>query len=363
MRVETLRTTLKTLSVALFPLTVATFALALRFPDATENFYSNSIYPLVARGFALVNRASFSLAEPIAAVAVLAWLVGTFWIARRRERRLVRSLMWVMGTGGILVALFLGLWGLNYARPSLAVRSELHADGVSAGEVLAAGQTAAEVATSLYAKLEPQRRPTELPFSFDTLNRELDEAFERIALPGDSIDFDPTPAKPLASSKLFSYLGISGIFVPFTGEPSVNALQPDAALPIVVAHEKAHQRGVTHEGEANFAAFLACAHESSPVYFRYAAYLFATRYLLGEASRYLPRPDVANAWSRLGEGPRADVRAIREFWHRYEGPASRVAAQANDRYLRTMQVPDGVQSYGTVVRLLMALERRGELFP
>lgn len=362
MRIEALRPILKTLSVALFPVAVATFALALRFPDATDSLYSESIYPLVARGFALMNRASFSLAEPLAVVAVVAWLAGTFSILRRRERRFTRSLLWVAGTGGVLAALFLGLWGLHYARPSLAARSKLEADAVSAEEVLAAGQRAAEVATSIYARLETERTPTELPFSFDTLNRELDAAFQRIELPGDAIDFDPTPVKPLASSALFSYLGISGIFVPFTGEPSVNALQPDVALPIVVAHEKAHQRGVTHEGEANFAAFLVCAHESSPDYFRYAAYLFATRYLLGEASRYLPRPDVDNAWSHLGEGPRADVRAIREFWQRYEGPASRVAAHANDRYLRTMQVPEGAQSYGTVVQLLMALERRGELF-
>jgi hypothetical protein len=239
----------------------------------------------------------------------------------------------------------------------------LSTTAVDARAVLSAGERAAAITSSLFDALDNQQTPTVLPFTFGELNDDLDQAFERLRLPGDGIDFDPTPAKPLRSSTLFSYLGISGIFVPFTGEPSVNILQPDVALPIVVAHEKAHQRGVTHEGEANFAAFLACAHESSPAYFRYAAYLFATRYLLTEASLYLPRAELEQAWARLGEGPTADVRAIHEFWRRYEGPASTAASHANDRYLRAMQVEGGVQSYGTVVQLLMALDEKGELMP
>ena len=222
--------------------------------------------------------------------------------------------------------MFLVLWGFNYARPSLADRSALSADAVNAHAVLSAGNRAAEITSSLFDALANKQTPTVIPFTFDELNRELDRAFERLRLPGDGIDFDPTPAKPLTSSTLFSYLGVSGIFIPFTGEPSVNVLQPDVALPIVVAHEKAHQRGVTHEGEANFAAFLACANESSPAYFRYAAYLFATRHLLTEASFHLPRTDVDQAWTRLGEGPTEDVRAIHEFWRRYQGQQPRSQA-------------------------------------
>jgi len=78
------------------------------------------------------------------------------------------------------------------------------------------------------------------------------------------------------------------------------------------AHEA--QRGITHEGEANFAAFLVCSRENATPYLRYAAYLFATQYLLGEASEYLPREKVEAAWNRLGSGPLADVEAMRDFW-------------------------------------------------
>jgi hypothetical protein len=129
----------------------------------------------------------------------------------------------------------------------------------------------------------------------------------------------------------------------------------------VLAHEKAHQRGITHEGEANFAAFLVCSREGAPPYLRYAAYLFATQYLLGEASRYLPREEVATAWERLGSGPLADVRALHDFWERYQGVASAISSEVNDSYLRALQVPEGVESYGTVVRMLLALDAKGGL--
>ena len=204
------------------------------------------------------------------------------------------------------------------------------------------------------------RRPALLGLGHD-LDELVDAGYRALSLPGDAIEGETTPAKGLRSSILFSYLGVSGIFVPFTGEPSVNTLQPDVALPFVLAHEKAHQRGITHEGEANFAAFLVCSRVDAPTYLRYAAYLFATSYLLQEAARYLPPEDVAAAWEALGPGPRADLRAIAEFWKGYEGVASEAASQVNDGYLRALRVPEGVESYDAVVRMLLALDARGEL--
>jgi hypothetical protein len=228
--------------------------------------------------------------------------------------------------------------------------------------LLETGERVAKVAASLHASLQQDpSKPTSLGMSFDELDHLVDEGYRKLDLPGDRIQGTTAPAKPLWSSTLFSYLGISGIFVPFTGEPSVNALQPDAALPLVLAHEKAHQRGITHEGEANFAAFLVCSRKESPLYLRYAAYLFATQHLLGEASAYLPREKVAAAWRELGPGPLADLRALREFWERYEGLASELTSDVNDGYLRALRVPEGIESYGTVVRLLLALHAKGEL--
>ena len=65
----------------------------------------------------------------------------------------------------------------------------------------------------------------------------------------------------------------------------------------------------------------------------------------------------------MSDGPKDDIRAIRDFWRGYEGPAAIVATTINDRYLKTMQVQGGLKSYRTVVKMLIALDREGELFP
>jgi hypothetical protein len=267
--------------------------------------------------------------------------------------------IWCAGGAGLWA--FLVLWGFNYARPPLEQRLGLSPPSADPRVLLETGQRTAARTAALFEDLGQESGPTRLPVSFSELDRVIDEGYRELELPGDSIQSSTAPAKPLVSSALFSYLGISGIFVPFTGEPSVNALQPDAALPLVLAHEKAHQRGITHEGEANFAAFLVCSREGAPPYLRYAAYLFATQYLLGEAAQHLPREEVAAAWKGLGSGPLADVRALRDFWERYQGVASDLTAEVNDSYLRALRVPGGVESYDTVVRMLLALDAEGGL--
>ena len=159
--------------------------------------------------------------------------------------------------------------------------------------------------------------------------------------------------KPAVFSGLMSRLGISGIFVPFTGEPTVNTGPPDVAVAFTAAHEKAHQRAITHEGEASFAAYLALSRQRQHPYLSYAASFFAARHLLA-AVRHADREDRERALAALGPGPRRDLDALNAFWAQHRGMVRSAAGRVNDSYLRTMRIPDGVRSYGTVVRLLIA---------
>ncbi len=353
-------------SVFLAPLGLAALELAFRFPDVVERVYAEGFYPRVVRLFGMVNRTRFSWAEALFVPAVVLVLALFLRAVRGTPRRLGarRALALAWGLSGALFWAFLVLWGFNYARPSLEKRIALTSPGPEAARremLLDAGRRVASHTHDLFAGLDIENAPTRLPMSFEELDAAIDDGYEKLRLPGDSIRSRTTPAKPLASSTIFSYLGISGIFIPFTGEPSVNDLQPEVAFPVALAHEKAHQRGITNEGEANFAAFLVCSRRQAPPYLRYSAFLFATQYLLGEAAAHFPRPEVASAWDLLGDGPKTDVRALGEFWQRYEGRASDVASEVNDTYLRALRVPEGVASYGTVVRMLLALDERGQL--
>jgi Protein of unknown function (DUF3810) len=360
-----MKRTLAIASALLGPLGLAALELAFRFPHATERVYAEGLYPGVVWFFGAANRTRFSWAEvaflPAILLVLIAFARGFRRAPRGKRARRMLGLAWTLS--GALLWVFLLLWGFNYARPSLEKRLQLPSPGPDPNRLLDAGRRVASHTHALFAELAVASGPTALPLSFDELDRAIDEGYRELRLPGDSIHSRTTPVKPLASSTIFSYLGISGIFVPFTGEPSVNDLQPDVALPVVWAHEKAHQRGITNEGEANLAAFLVCSRRDAPPYLRYSAFLFATEYLLGEASTRSPEEEVSALWDLVGEGPKLDVRALMEFWRRYQGRASEVASDVNDTYLRALRVREGVASYGTVVRMLLALDEKGLLVP
>jgi hypothetical protein len=352
--------------LCLLPLGIGARELAFRFPQKIESVYGASVYPLIARFMSEVNRlVPFSLAEVLLVGALLAATV--FFFARKRTRGwkvfILHSAvsMWILC--GLLLASFLVLWGFNYARPSLEQRLGVNIEGVDAEEVLDAGRRCLRQATMFHDELGVSSEiPTTLPMDFATLNGIVDHRLRSLRLPGDRICHSTSPVKKLYLSTAMSYMGLSGIFVPFTGEPSINAKLPDVSIPMVVAHEKAHQHGITDEGEANFVAFLACSGAETAPYLRYAAFLSAGTRLLGSAAVYIPQ-DARQAWEETGPGPRRDLQAIRDFWSRYEGPLSVLAQKVNDTYLRTQRVPGGIQSYGRVTRLLISLDRQGQLVP
>lgn len=358
------------LGLALPPLAIATQQIAFRYPEQTEILYGQRIYPFVVFVMGWLNSwLPFSLAEAGTALALLGTVIWLFARRRRSDRRrprkLLRSLahaaLTVWALGGAVGLSFLLLWGLNYARPTLQERLRLATEGIGPREILEAGQRSAEAANAIYSTLGvASDRPTRMPLDFVVLNEVIDRRLRDLALPGDDIRYRTSPTKKLFLSKALAYLGLSGVFIPFTGEPSMNGLLPDVSIPLVVAHEKAHQRGITHEGEASLVAFLACSGAEGYPYLRYSAFLFAAIRLIGAASSDLPE-EARGTWELLGPGPTRDVTAIREFWARYEGPMTEIAEKVNDTYLRSQRVEEGIRSYGEVAPLLVALHREGKL--
>jgi len=336
-------------------------------PGAVEVLFARGMYPWVAR---LLGLANGLLPLPAAELTVLVGgvillvLLVRWWRSPRREpglgatARTIALASWT--AAGLALLLFLFAWGFNYARPPLRDRLALDLGDVQAEEVLVLAERFVILTNVTYEDLaaDPEE-PTSLPYALDVVDRSIDAAYRDLALPGDAIGFVTSPAKGLLTSALFSRLGISGIFIPFTGEPLFNRHMPEASKPIAIAHEKAHQRGITDEGEANLAAVLACLTAPEP-YLRYAAALYGSSTLLAAANRYAPEEVQAIA-AQWGPGPRRDLRAIREFWEQHRGRATRVASRVNDAYLRSNRVDGGVQSYGRVASMLVGMARSGQL--
>jgi len=372
-------------------LAVATgLAALLRQPALVETAYAAWASPSLVR---LVAAASgsvpFGLAEPVMALG-LAWLMWPVLTAvrpmlaapspRSAGRALVRGGADAALRCGLIAGWFYLAWGLNYARAPLVERqgwSALAADARPADaaltELVALCNAWVDHANQAYLALHgiaDAGRPTALAeaapdgiaMAWAALDAVLDEGF-RIAAgelrEGPSFAAPRGPSKPVRASPAMSGMRLAGFFFPWTGEANVNRLMPPFQLPQTMAHEKAHQRGIASEDEANFVGFLAAIRSPSPIA-RYSGHLFAQRQLLSELCARDGAACQAQIARRL-PGVQRDVDAARAFWARFDGPAAKAHERVNDAYLELNGVAGGVDSYAESARLIVTWVRAGAL--
>jgi hypothetical protein len=275
---------------------------------------------------------------------------------RPSAERLLDGASAVPVIAGILYLTFLFLWGFNYQRQPFALSAGLEARPSSVGELASLCGVLLEEANAARAGLPEDgagvMRLADAPrHALLRTEAGFGAAAQRYAF----LAVGCARPKPLLTSAAFSWLGITGIYSPFTGEPNVNMTLPDPELPFAASHEVAHQRGFAREDEANYLGYLACRLHPDPD-FRYSGRLAASVY----AMNALASRDRA-AWQRLESGRSAgvgrDLGALLAWAQRYRGAAERLSARVNDAYLRSQGQAEGVESYGRVVDLLLA-ERR-----
>ena len=160
------------------------------------------------------------------------------------------------------------------------------------------------------------------------------------------------PVKKLATWRMFSQFGITGIFVCFTGEACVNPDTYEVWLPFTMCHELAHRQTVAAEDGANFCAYLACMENESPE-FQYSGAIAAYVYC-HNALYKADKTAASEIWADLSDGVRADIQAANEHYAQYEGKVQDAATKVNDTYLKAFSEESGVQSYGEAADLLIA---------
>ncbi len=355
--------------------------LASRDPFRVERGFVEAAGPrLTALVASPIARVPFSVAEWVEALAVtiaLGWVVveaARWWrspgarlqVLREAAATATAALAWV----GVL---FYGLWGLAYARPAADVRMGFRAyrapqAPIAVDELARLAEDFVARTNALYLELHDGRPDDLAPTRTDQGWRSLDAAVDRgWAAMAVAEGLHPSaasargPSKPLASSRLFSWLGIGGFYFPFTGEANINAEAPAWGIPSTIAHEKAHQRFVASEDEANYFGWLACVYADDP-FVRYSGWMFAHRQLLFALEARDPRTFHWVIRHRL-PGVQRDVIAARAFWAGYDGPLERVSDRVNDTYLRLNAVRGGIHAYSASLVLVVEHARHRTLPP
>jgi hypothetical protein len=284
---------------------------------------------------------------------------------RSLARPLARATLRLVRMVALLFVSFQLLWGFQYARPGLDTRLGIPASGAVPDEELhALGEALVARTNALYRELHATDdfgTPTltagraELRGPFRT---DADEAWSRAqarwALPPAMARSRPGP-KPLLLTPVLRWLGVTGIYVPWTAEAVVMDDIPGAALPHTALHETAHQRGVAREADANALAYLVSLHMEDPAA-RYSGALFLQRQTLAALGRRDPEGTLALLEARL-PGVQRDVNAIVERSRAVQGPVRQVADRANDAMLRRHGITEGVASYGGSLWIVVALIR------
>lgn len=309
----------------------------------------------------LCYRTELSMMEVLSVLAVLACAAYLVWsviavirAAGRRESRAYSAVLGAVCAGLTFYAGTCLLWGACFWTDSFQDRSGIHAQPVAREDLLAV--TAYFAARTAEAAAAVPWEGGLFAVPREEILADSVRVYDRLEEQMPWLEFDDPGVKPMAFSRLMSMMDFTGFYCAWTGESNVNVDSPACLLPSTVAHELAHQRGIASEQECNFLGVLASVTSGLPAY-EYAGWLSGYIYL-GNA---LYRADPEAYWAireSLPEPVQADLRANNAYWKQFEhNPVQAVSSQVYDGLLKAYGDERGIQSYGTVVDLLVVYYR------
>jgi hypothetical protein len=266
-------------------------------------------------------------------------------------RRVITSVLALIGWTGIAVFAFYSVWGFNYYR----VPIHRHLDFVIQPLDEEMIRREAEAAHGLVVSSRRQTGLEEgvavghghLPVDMET---QIRDTMAKILA---GMEY-PVPGrvrvKKLWPGGMLMRFATSGFYLGFEGYVSDRLTATE--MPFTLAHEMAHGYGFAEEGTANFLAALACQGAADPI-IRYSGALSYWNYIGRDLYRSDPE-GFREMISRFEDGIRADLRTRYENWRKYSGWLMQLAEKVGDVYLKSQGQRQGIKSYNRVVMLMAA---------
>lgn len=312
-------------------------------PGFTEQVYSRSIYPVLASILSsFSNLFPFSLDDLFYFTLLVLPFLFVVLILREKVKLKTFGKVVVNVLAAIYVMFYL-FWGFNYFREDLNSRLNL-------AEQTADTTRFYQVFDALI-QMANQTAHYKEQHSVVAVDSMLEESYKNLApVLHISYPMGKRKDKKITLSRFFAKAGISGYFGPFFNEVHVNKKVLPIEYPFVLAHEKAHQFGITGEAEANFYAWLVCT-QSTSEFIQYSANLALLNHFMVQGqkldgfSERIKKPD-----NRVKD----DLTNIWKHWQELRNEKiDKAAGKANDAYLKANKIEKGIDDYRGVVKYVM----------
>jgi energy-coupling factor transporter transmembrane protein EcfT len=317
-----------------------------RYPYTTELIYSQTFYPAVAFLLSFLSKhVSFSVDDAfylLLAVFLLVLLILVFL----KKMKFGRFILTIIQTLALIYILFYWFWGFNYFRSRINDRlqiSKSKPDTVQFVEVL---ENLISQTNDSYCNFENIRHSTVDSLVEDSYKKNA--SFLKIHYPQGI-----RRPKPITLSNFFAKASIAGYYGPFFSEVQVNDSLLNIEYPQVLAHEMAHQFGITSEAEANFYSWLVCT-QSDSKQLQYSANISMLNYFLSQGKQLHNFADLVH---QISKPVIDDIRQVQQHWEKMRSEKiDQVAGKVNDAYLKTNKIEKGIEDYFGVVQFVMDFE-------
>ncbi|MCK5906400.1 MAG: DUF3810 domain-containing protein, partial [Flavobacteriales bacterium] len=157
-------------------------------------------------------------------------------------------------------------------------------------------------------------------------------------------------------SSILPFLGISGYYNPFTAEAQITKGIPIVQIPFVINHEIAHQLGIASESEANFIGYLASINNPLST-IQYSGNLNLLMYCLSDL-RKRESKDYDIIIASIPIEVKNDINEISQFWKSYRNEYREYFDDGYDKFLKSNNQKEGLESYNKVVSLAIFYNRK-----
>jgi len=350
----------KKLLALLFVLQIIVVKLLSFFPEFTERWYSNGIYPYISGASRVVLGVfSFSIGDIIYAIAIF---MGLRWIWQRRKtwRHADKyNLITMLATLSVVYFLFNILWAYNYHRVPLHTKMDIEKKYTLAELTAFTKKLIVKTNAIQISITKSDTVKIAIPYNVNEIYDHSVIAYSTLAKQFPDFTYKDKSIKSSLFSVPLSYMGFGGYLNPFTNEAQVNSKLPLYNLPTTTCHEMAHQIGYANESEANFIGFMASVKSNDP-YFQYSGYSFALKYCMRTLTK-LDKKTAKSLAPLINKGVLGNFKESEQFNKKYQSFIESIFKYIYDNYLKMNRQKDGLETYSKFVGLMVNYYKDKEL--